>query len=137
MGRKKKLPGGTGVRAEKFHSDFGAGLLKKFGWEDGQGLGLDAQGIVEPIQVRRRETNEGVINNFSLSIYHFQLGADILKSKDYVNWWESSFNEVAKRAAQTSGQRKPDNNNNNVSEDDEFVSLSDMTGEQLYRLCTH
>ncbi|PSN73761.1 TFP11-domain-containing protein [Corynespora cassiicola Philippines] len=38
----------------------GAKLLRAQGWKEGQGLGADGKGMVEPIQVKLRERNTGI-----------------------------------------------------------------------------
>lgn len=51
---------GTGVQSKKFHSSFGASILKKFGWEDGDGLGKERTGMLDPLQIKRRTELLGV-----------------------------------------------------------------------------
>lgn len=63
MGSKKKrqealLTNTTG--AKPVESAFGCAFLKKFGWTEGQGLGAQNDGIVEPLQVKKRTENLGV-----------------------------------------------------------------------------
>lgn len=55
-----RLLKGTGVKSQEFHSKFGASILKKFGWEEGSGLGKDSTGRTTCIQIKRREENLGV-----------------------------------------------------------------------------
>ena len=38
----------------------GRGLLEKMGWKDGQGLGSDGQGIVDPITLKYKNDSKGV-----------------------------------------------------------------------------
>lgn len=51
---------GTGVQTKKFHSNIGSSILKKFGWEEGEGLGKDRTGPTDPLQIRRRADLLGV-----------------------------------------------------------------------------
>ena len=72
-----------GVSYKKFNSTFGAKILEKFGWKEGEGLGKTKSGITEAIQIKRREENMG-------------LG----KTKKEVmwndKWWEQSYNNILK-----------------------------------------
>ena len=52
-----------GVSYKKFNSAFGAKILEKFGWKEGEGLGKSKNGITEAIQIKRREENMGLGNN--------------------------------------------------------------------------
>eukprot|EP00794_Sanderia_malayensis_P014141 gene14141-15618_t len=64
-----------------FSSDFAANQLAKSGWEDGQGLGRDKQGIKEAIKVSAKNDKNG-------------LGVDL--SEQFVfHWWDHVFNKVA------------------------------------------
>ena len=49
-----------GVSYKKFNSTFGAKILEKFGWKEGEGLGKTKSGITEAIQIKRREENMGL-----------------------------------------------------------------------------
>ena len=42
------------------YGGFGERMLKNMGWEKGQGLGLNADGIKEAIQVKKKEDTVGV-----------------------------------------------------------------------------
>ena len=72
-----------GVSYKKFNSAFGAKILEKFGWKEGEGLGKSKNGITEAIQIKRREENMG-------------LG----KAKKEImwndKWWEQSYNNILK-----------------------------------------
>eukprot|EP00386_Alphamonas_edax_P015483 GDKI01047256.1.p1 GENE.GDKI01047256.1~~GDKI01047256.1.p1 ORF type:complete len:286 (-),score=133.84 GDKI01047256.1:221-1078(-) len=74
-----------GTSAKAFTSSFGAKMLKKFGWEEGKGLGKDLEGEVKPVQVKRRDENIG-------------LGHESKKAEDqWKNWWSDAFNSVASK----------------------------------------
>ena len=59
-----KLPpghvAGQGVVKPKCTGGFGERMLRTMGWATGQGLGREAQGIVEAIQVKKKEDTVGV-----------------------------------------------------------------------------
>ena len=59
-----KLPpghvAGQGVLKPSGYGGFGERMLKNMGWEKGQGLGLNADGIKEAIQVKKKEDTVGV-----------------------------------------------------------------------------
>ena len=72
-----------GISYKKYNSEFGAKILGKFGWKDGEGLGKTKNGITEAIQIKRREENIG-------------LGK---KKKEIVwndKWWEQSYDNILK-----------------------------------------
>ena len=79
-----KLSERSSVSSGKVNSAFGEKMLKKMGWTDGEGLGKEMQGDVEPLQVRKRKENLG-------------LGADPKKQKWNHNWWEELFNDTAQK----------------------------------------
>ena len=49
-----------GISYKKYNSEFGAKILGKFGWKEGEGLGKTKNGITEAIQIKRREENMGL-----------------------------------------------------------------------------
>ena len=72
-----------GISYKKYSSEFGAKILGKFGWKEGEGLGKTKTGITEAIQIKRREENMG-------------LGK---KKKEVVwndKWWEQSYDNILK-----------------------------------------
>ena len=93
-----------GVSYKKFNSAFGAKILEKFGWKEGEGLGKSKNGITEAIQIKRREENIG-------------LG----KTKKEVmwndKWWEQSYNNILKDIKPLHNERKEKNKERKNSED--------------------
>ncbi len=93
-----------GVSYKKFNSAFGAKILEKFGWKEGEGLGKSKNGITEAIQIKRREENIG-------------LG----KTKKEVmwndKWWEQSYNNILKDIKPLNNERKEKNKERKNSED--------------------
>lgn len=59
-----KLPpghvAGQGVVKPKCTGGFGERMLRSMGWESGQGLGKEGQGMKEAIQVKKKEDTVGV-----------------------------------------------------------------------------
>ena len=53
------VPGG-GVRKPSTSGGFGETLLKRLGWKEGQGLGIEGQGISSFIKVHKKEDASGV-----------------------------------------------------------------------------
>ena len=85
-----------GISYKKFNSAFGAKILEKFGWKEGEGLGKSKNGITEAIQIKRREENMG-------------LG----KTKKEVmwndKWWEQSYNNILKDIKPLHNEKKEKN----------------------------
>ncbi|CAG8442655.1 161_t:CDS:10 [Cetraspora pellucida] len=48
--------------------DFAHRILAKYGWQEGQGLGKDEQGINEPLKVQKTDYRSGIIVNTSTNI---------------------------------------------------------------------
>ena len=72
-----------GISYKKFNSTFGAKILEKFGWKEGEGLGKTKNGITEAIQIKRREENIG-------------LGKTQKEVTWNDKWWEQSYNNILK-----------------------------------------
>ncbi|KAL0054759.1 hypothetical protein WJX82_001967 [Trebouxia sp. C0006] len=69
---------GSGVHKASGFGGFGERLLRKQGWEKGEGLGKNKTGVAEAIQVKKKEDTAGV-------------GAN----RGHINcdkWWEGAFN---------------------------------------------
>lgn len=73
-----KLPvgyiAGQGVAKPTGYGGLGERLLKSMGWESGQGLGKDAQGMKEALDVKKKEDTVGVrpllvTSEYSLSYF--------------------------------------------------------------------
>ena len=72
-----------GISYKKYNSEFGAKILGKFGWKEGEGLGKTKNGITEAIQIKRREENMGLGKKKKEVIYNDK-------------WWEQSYNNILK-----------------------------------------
>ncbi|CDR94417.1 G patch domain-containing protein, putative [Babesia bigemina] len=64
-------------------SKFGAAILSKYGWKEGEGLGKNRDGIVDPVKLRAAKHNEG-------------LGRK--DSDQWHNWWDELYNEMASKS---------------------------------------
>jgi hypothetical protein len=51
---------GSGVHKASGFGGFGERLLRKQGWEKGEGLGKNKTGVAEAIQVKKKEDSAGV-----------------------------------------------------------------------------
>ncbi|KAL0027997.1 hypothetical protein WJX79_009705 [Trebouxia sp. C0005] len=69
---------GSGVHKASGFGGFGERLLRKQGWEKGEGLGKNKSGVAEAIQVKKKEDTAGVGANRS------HINSD--------KWWEGAFN---------------------------------------------
>ncbi|CAH1403589.1 unnamed protein product [Nezara viridula] len=61
--------------------NFGQKVLKQYGWNEGEGLGKNSDGITEAIKPKRKTNNLGL---------GYKLGSEF---KD--NWWESVYDNAA------------------------------------------
>lgn len=59
-----KLPAGyvpgEGVRKATAYGGLGERLLKKLGWEEGRGLGVNQNGMRKAIEVKKKDDQRGV-----------------------------------------------------------------------------
>ena len=72
-----------GISYKKYNSEFGAKILGKFGWKEGEGLGKTKNGITEAIQIKRREENIGLGKTKKQVLWNDK-------------WWENSYNIILK-----------------------------------------
>ena len=72
-----------GISYKKYNSEFGAKILGKFGWKEGEGLGKTKNGITEAIQIKRREENMGLGKTKKEVIWNDK-------------WWENSYDNILK-----------------------------------------
>ena len=72
-----------GISYKKYNSEFGAKILGKFGWKEGEGLGKAKNGITEAIQIKRREENMGLGKTQKKIVYNDK-------------WWEHSYDNILK-----------------------------------------
>ena len=76
----------SGVSSREFVSSFGAGILKKFGWKEGSGLGKDHTGRLTCVQFERREERAGLgvtSSNNTVS--------------EWTNWWDTLYDSTIQR----------------------------------------
>ena len=82
-----------GISYKKFNSAFGAKILEKFGWKEGEGLGKAKNGITEAIQIKRREENMGLGKTKKEQIWNDK-------------WWEQSYNNILKEIKPKQDEKK-------------------------------
>ena len=93
-----------GISYKKFNSAFGAKILEKFGWKEGEGLGKAKNGITEAIQIKRREENMGLGKTKKEQIWNDK-------------WWEQSYNNILKEIKPKQDEKKEKYNLRKKSED--------------------
>ena len=103
---------GTGSTTKEVQSKFGEKLMAKMGWKKGDGLGKNMNGIIDCVQIKRRDENEG-------------LGAEIETPSQKFKWndsfWDDAYNQMAAKfsaaAPKTNGKKKV------VDSDDTFDEM--------------
>lgn len=109
-----KLPSGyvpgQGVVKASGKGGMGERLLRNMGWQDGQGLGKAGQGMVEALQVKKKEDTVGVGANKTW--------------KWEEKWWENAFDSAAKTALVPSSHSE----DSDVNSDDD-TSIDGSQGE--------
>ena len=93
-----------GISYKKFNSAFGAKILEKFGWKEGEGLGKTKNGITEAIQIKRREENMG-------------LGKTKKEIMWNDKWWEQSYNNILKNIKPVNNDKNEKNKERKKNED--------------------
>ena len=88
MSRKyyDRLLVGSGSTNKEVKSEYGSKLMEKMGWKKGDGLGRTMDGIVECIQIKRRDENLG-------------MGAEMETPGSKFKWndmfWDDAYNTMA------------------------------------------
>ncbi|KAK1936362.1 putative PIN2-INTERACTING PROTEIN X1 domain containing protein [Babesia divergens] len=85
---KKKLQASAPTGGAKVKSKFGSAILAKFGWKEGDGLGKNQDGIVDPVTLKATDQNKG-------------LGKK--EADPWHNWWDEMYNEVANKSSKITG----------------------------------
>ncbi|PFH31365.1 G-patch domain-containing protein [Besnoitia besnoiti] len=121
---------GSGVQSRPFHSSFGAAILKKFGWEEGQGLGRENSGRTDCLQIRRREENVGLGHSDS---------SDAKGEEQWRNWWDGLYNSMAAKLKDNHAVRAgndPGSSDSDSSDDERDAppSLGKFRGPSLMRV---
>lgn len=82
-----KILAGSGTSQVKVKSVFGAKILSKYGWKEGEGLGSSMNGVKECVQVEKRAERIGI-------------GAEKKdSSSEWDNWWCGAYDSVASKIA--------------------------------------
>ncbi|SJK86603.1 conserved Plasmodium protein, unknown function [Babesia microti strain RI] len=84
MGKKKIMLQET---APKVGSSFGEKILRKYGWEDGKGLGKYTNGTIEPIVLQANSGCRGMGDN----------GRNDDKPGEWDDWWTSMYDNMASK----------------------------------------
>ena len=92
-----------GISYKKYNSEFGAKILGKFGWKEGEGLGKTKNGITEAIQIKRREENMGLGKTQKKIVYNDK-------------WWENSYDNILKEMKTIQNEDKSGYNLRNSKE---------------------
>lgn len=84
-----KVLAGSGTSQVKVKSVFGAKILSKYGWKEGDGLGSSMSGAKECVQVEKRSERVGIgAENRSSSA-----------TSEWDDWWSGAYDSVASRIA--------------------------------------
>eukprot|EP01017_Pseudomicrothorax_dubius_P050676 TRINITY_DN9635_c0_g1_i3.p2 TRINITY_DN9635_c0_g1~~TRINITY_DN9635_c0_g1_i3.p2 ORF type:complete len:154 (+),score=30.43 TRINITY_DN9635_c0_g1_i3:58-519(+) len=115
---RQKLLASSGVSHKAVESEIGMKLLQKMGWNQGDGLGKNRDGIKECIQVKRRDELVG-------------LGTE--KKGEFKwndNWWEQTFNSAISKVGvpfnAVSSAPPNENESDSTSSDEEDLRAERM-----------
>ena len=121
MSRKyfDRLLTGTGATSKKVESKFGEAMMKKMGWKAGDGLGRKMDGIIDCIQIKRRDENLG-------------MGAEVETVGSKFKWndqfWDDTYNKLASQFAASAPKGQPglvkDNDEDTIDEMIDFTNSS-------------
>ena len=120
----ERLAKGSAVSKKEFRSDFGLKILKKFGWEEGKGLGRDLDGQNDCVQISRREQGVGLGGE--------KAEAENGGAKEWDNWWEGAYNKVAKG---TSDSSDSDSDDDVKGPSKSCIKGARVVGGKLARIC--
>ena len=90
-----KVLAGSGTSQVKVKSVFGAKILSKYGWKEGDGLGSSMNGVKECVQVEKRKERLGIGAEKKSS-----------ESSEWDDWWSGAYDSVASRIAVKVGKVK-------------------------------
>ena len=104
---------GTGSTSKEVKSAFGEKLMAKMGWKKGDGLGKSMDGIIECIQIKRRDENLG-------------MGAELETPTSTFKWndkfWDKAYNDMAAKFSAVA----PKTNGKKVAKDDTFDEMIEI-----------
>ncbi|CAD7938770.1 unnamed protein product [Amoebophrya sp. A25] len=115
----EKLARGSATSSKEFKSDFGLKILKKFGWDEGKGLGANLDGRQDCIQISRREERVGLGGEKS---------SEATDEKQWDNWWSSAYNSVAQKVLAGSTSADGQTAKKKEEESEDASSSDDETG---------
>ena len=61
-------------------------LMAKMGWKEGSGLGKNANGLIDCVQIKRRDENEGL---------GAEMDTPVKKFKWNDSFWDDAYNQMA------------------------------------------
>lgn len=107
----------SGVSSRKVESDYAKKLMMGMGWTEGKGLGKKEHGVVECVQVRRREENLGL-----------GIKSASEESFDWKNqWWNTAYNDSIKKLRIIPNKKIAEESSSSDSSSDESSSDSSET----------
>ena len=102
-----------GISYKKYNSEFGAKILGKYGWKEGEGLGKTKSGITEAIQIKRREENMGLGKKKNEVIWNDK-------------WWENSYDNILKGMKTVKNEDKGYNLRNSKEKNNERKNSEEL-----------
>ena len=131
----RNLSSGINESVASKPTDFGKRMLEKMGWQEGQGLGADGQGIKPSVKVDKKDDTKGLGNS---------------KEQQIAESNKQDWNDVFKTAAlsiapKVSSRKRSDSTSSSSSssslssseEDDNGIDLSQLSeaDRQLFLIC--
>ena len=110
-----RILSGTGACSNESAPPVGAKILAKFGWKNGDGLGVKKQGITKCIQIKRREEGCG-------------LGNETRTKDEWDDWWSQSYNSLAGKLVNPSVRERERAQKDSTDDDSDMNSNISRAG---------
>lgn len=137
-----KLASGINETAAPKPAGFGKKMLEKMGWQEGEGLGAEGNGMRESVKVIKKDDTKG-------------LGAQAAESKEQADqekdWWNDAFKKAAKgvpdrvdsrterelSTSSSSDSSDDSSSESSSSDDDNGIDMSKLSeaDRELYLMC--